>query len=722
MYIDPIDQYLKNQTKTISIPEHALVDSLNKKLRKIELERCWLFLNYLFFQNRHLVEIGREVCGIRLSPYEVLIFSTTQVAILGHFYQKKIMGVLIETGIITLNRKSWFSLKAGIFRPSIYKVNEKVFKAKFRIVNLSYQKSINTWTSFLKKRQSSLNRTDKDIVDKNHRFLRYAISGFEYAKKYRKEEKKKGERRAIDNGFKFDPKEWKKKFIYRCRQIDNWNQVLDKDKWMICREDNFGNRLHHMLTHCPISLRKHTRLGDLVPLFEIDLSQSLPFFTARQMIADGVCDPQFFQDINNSDVYEKYASHFKISRERAKIVFFSGFCGEIDSFDFKKAESFYPITAQYLRKIKTENRLEESKTITDYKPSKNNCIDVQRAESAWAHKVWKDLTKTGIRFLPIHDSILVYGNENTLSEKIGMMQSQVENIMKSNFTGSAVNPKFKITEYLNSDGFGDEQSEETENLAELDFPEDFVKPRNIEDQTESLGIRQRTLGNPLTPEIGVFFCVWKRLDRLQKSLSQLKQQTFKSFDLYIINNNPSAKSEVERIVHEGFSDSGITYKIIHCKVNHGPMIRYAFAAEAGYPYSVFLDDDEEFRTTMMDTFDKFKEHKALKAYMGFNFDRDIKSRKRVINGNAKVLGPGGLILDTSILEPDFFDKWKLEFYVCDDLWLSFYAEKKGYKKEVSDIGMFMLRESDTSLAMLYNENIADLKQKFIEDYGWFETK
>lgn len=219
-------------------------------------------------------------------------------------------------------------------------------------------------------------------------------------------------------------------------------------------------------------------------------------------------------------------------------------------------------------------------------------------------------------------------------------------------------------------------------------------------------------------QIAVFLCVWKRLGQLSKSLSQLKNQTFKGFDLVIINNNPFEGLFVENTAYDILHDSGIDYTVIHSKVNHGPMIRYAEAVDYGFPYSVFLDDDEDFKETMMADFNKVKEPKSLKAQMGFTFDKDIKARKRVLEGTAKVLGPGGMILDTSILTYDFFEKWKLEFYVCDDLWLSFFAEKKGYKKEVAHVNVFLQRETDKNIAMLFNENIAELKQKFVDIYGW----
>lgn len=217
-------------------------------------------------------------------------------------------------------------------------------------------------------------------------------------------------------------------------------------------------------------------------------------------------------------------------------------------------------------------------------------------------------------------------------------------------------------------------------------------------------------------EIGVYICVYNRLQNIPVMLKQLDQQTFKKFDLYILNNNIFEKEKVEQLVKENKGSLGITIK--HMDYNTGPMIRFVEARNSTYPYVVFLDDDEDFGCEMMETFNKEKSQKTLSARVASNFDDKIHVRTRIRPGeNAKYLGPGGMIADASIFRnEDFWKEWKPEFYVIDDCWLSYFAKKIGFRL-ISSKAVIMLRNSEMT-SMLKNETIRSLKQIFVEKYNW----
>jgi hypothetical protein len=120
---------------------------------------------------------------------------------------------------------------------------------------------------------------------------------------------------------------------------------------------------------------------------------------------------------------------------------------------------------------------------------------------------------------------------------------------------------------------------------------------------------------------------------------------------------------------------------------------------------------------MMETFNKEKAPKTLAARVGANFKDNIHVRSSVLSGDAKYLGPGGMIADASIFRmEDFWKEWKPEFYVADDLWLSYFAEKNGWKKVAIKIGIVL--RSSGSVSMLKNQTIREIKQAFVNAYNW----
>lgn len=215
--------------------------------------------------------------------------------------------------------------------------------------------------------------------------------------------------------------------------------------------------------------------------------------------------------------------------------------------------------------------------------------------------------------------------------------------------------------------------------------------------------------------LGVFLCVYKRLDNLPQSLQQLDRQTFKNFRVHILNNNFRNSGKVDRIVSENKGELDVVVK--HFEFNLGPMIRFFEAKKSDYEYVVFLDDDEDFSYNMLEIFNAEKAPKTLKARVGANFKDNIHVRSCVLCGDAKYLGPGGMIADASIFRTEeFWKDWKPEFYVADDLWLSYFAGKLGWKKIAIKIGIVL--RSSGSQSMLKNQTIKTIKQEFVNMYNW----
>lgn len=222
----------------------------------------------------------------------------------------------------------------------------------------------------------------------------------------------------------------------------------------------------------------------------------------------------------------------------------------------------------------------------------------------------------------------------------------------------------------------------------------------------------------MSSKITVFLTVFNRINKLQQTLEKLEKQTFVDFDIVIINNNTDQEviNEVNRIVSESPNSLNITVK--HQIVNLGTMIRFKIAADNGCDYAVFLDDDMTIGKEMMEIFNKEKEPQSLKSIVGINFQDTFEVRKRANPTKpAKILGPGAMIADASLFrDPEFWKLWRPEFYVIDDLWVSYYAHMKGWKLVVSESKVF-LNPSDKN-SMLRNQVIQGLKMRFTELYKW----
>jgi len=452
-YRDDIQQFLTSKAvKIISVPNHQKISDVEKDLDLLEKERCWLLLSYIFRTHRYDMQRERTVSDlhVRLAPYQTCIYHSVRVQLLGNRYNQKIMDTLIKHGVITVAKKYWFNLNAKVFIPAIYDIDKQVWDSPEKQVNLVTKNAYNTWTQWLYLRQNPFTRIDRDVINKYHKKLIFDISGKDYALSQRHQALKLVQQKAIAEGTVFDRKNWRKEFIRQCKQIDSWSQIKQDEKWIICRVDPFGKRLHSGITNCPKTLRKFSKLGDKVPLFEIDMVSAQPTLTAINMADSGITDTAFTQDINDGFLYERYAAKRGLnwSRAKAKEMMFAALFGDSNSSEMKNLQVSYPVLADYLKTVKTEIRTKEAATLQNYKPSVNNCIDVQRAESTWARSVWQELVKAGINFLPIHDSILVYGSENMMVANVVLLENRVKQIMTAKINSVEIKPIFKTTWYV----------------------------------------------------------------------------------------------------------------------------------------------------------------------------------------------------------------------------------------------------------------------------------
>ncbi|MBW2076834.1 MAG: glycosyltransferase family 2 protein [Deltaproteobacteria bacterium] len=181
--------------------------------------------------------------------------------------------------------------------------------------------------------------------------------------------------------------------------------------------------------------------------------------------------------------------------------------------------------------------------------------------------------------------------------------------------------------------------------------------------------------------IAVIMCTWDRIKRLKKTIELLEKQIGVNLDFYIWNNNNKYIDNINSIIER---HTNIKIQVTHSKYNIGGFGRFFIAKKIAKNHDkvIFIDDDQIFNKNMAVMFlEEFKK-RTIHSFWAFNLNSEKSywdRRPGEPGERVKYCGTGGMICDTSI----FLDK---ELYLCpkrfwfvEDLWLSYFADKKGWK-------------------------------------------
>ncbi len=185
--------------------------------------------------------------------------------------------------------------------------------------------------------------------------------------------------------------------------------------------DSFAGRVYSPVTNLKRTDRPHLRIEDERTI-EIDLNTSQPTFLSELFLCE--IGLNSYSELINSeiDIYKYIQTKLKIkTREQAKIKYAKMIMGRPDS---KSANQFYdlfPDTENFLRSIKTIP-LSENKLRTPYK---NAAYLLQSIELKAFKDVWKELNKNNIRFISVHDSVII--KKSDLQKGFGIIKNTLEN-------------------------------------------------------------------------------------------------------------------------------------------------------------------------------------------------------------------------------------------------------------------------------------------------------
>jgi hypothetical protein len=222
-------------------------------------------------------------------------------------------------------------------------------------------------------------------------------------------------------------------------------------------------------------------------------------------------------------------------------------------------------------------------------------------------------------------------------------------------------------------------------------------------------------------KVAVILCTFVRLENLSMTLDKLSSQTNKGFDLYISDNSNNTNKVVGLIKKFG---KDIDFNVfVKSDLNEFKQFsRFLLArdlAYEGYEKVIFFDDDEILPNTFVDECLTQYEPGTVKTFWAHMIEKIYKKKIKLEKDEVgNYAGTGGLICSAELfLNDDFFDCPE-EYWIVDDLWLSFYLLKyTDYKIKELKTDIKFINDSKATFLKL-----KELKQEFSEEFIIPESK
>lgn len=224
--------------------------------------------------------------------------------------------------------------------------------------------------------------------------------------------------------------------------------------------------------------------------------------------------------------------------------------------------------------------------------------------------------------------------------------------------------------------------------------------------------------NQIKPQskTALILCTYIRLTNMPKFLNRLNNQTNKDFDFYISNNAENKDTKIIGYLAKYGNGLGINVSIKNYHNQYKMFSRFYLAkelAEQGYEKVIFVDDDQMLSSSFIqDCHDQYDD-KYIKSFYAHKFEDDYWKKVRLVgNEDGNYAGGGGLLCPASLfLDERFFDVPE-EYYIIDDLWLSYF---------ILCYTDYKIRLLDTEIQFVYDDkatfpSIIELKREFCDQY------
>lgn len=194
----------------------------------------------------------------------------------------------------------------------------------------------------------------------------------------------------------------------------------------------------------------------------------------------------------------------------------------------------------------------------------------------------------------------------------------------------------------------------------------------------------------------LIFLTYRRLEYFNETVKCITSQTNKDFDLYI-SNNSCQEEKLLKGLKKRLGNSGLNVYVKNYYNQFKPFSRFLVAQELayeGYEKIIFIDDDEILPITFIqDCYDQYEDDSFKSFYAHIVRDNYWKKQKLKVNQLGNYAGTGGLLCPAKFfLDEDFFSCPE-EFYIIDDLWMSYYILKyTDYKIKLLDTDIEFIRD------------------------------
>lgn len=215
--------------------------------------------------------------------------------------------------------------------------------------------------------------------------------------------------------------------------------------------------------------------------------------------------------------------------------------------------------------------------------------------------------------------------------------------------------------------------------------------------------------------LAVIMCTYRRFENLRKTYQDLSEQTNNGFDFYICDNSGN-DPHLLNTTKKSSKDFKNNVFIKEYNNEYSIFSRFFLAkelAKQGYKMIVFIDDDQILPNTFIqDCYDQYEED-VVKSFYAHTIEGDYW-RKEPANKVEEVnyVGGGGLLCNANIFLDDKLFTCPEEYYILDDLWISYYlANFTNYKMEKLNTNIkFIIDDKATA------RELKSLKREFSNKY------
>jgi hypothetical protein len=209
-------------------------------------------------------------------------------------------------------------------------------------------------------------------------------------------------------------------------EIEDFNSSSPKEINEYIVEDNFGKRVHTIISRLPKKIRSNYVYLNGERTVEIDLAQSQPTILGKVLESE-IGANSFSYAVRNKDVYLELVNNIEgITRDDAKKIFYQIAFGKHKTKYTDMFFSLFPDTQDYISKIKSAIM----KNNPSNKRHSNLAFMLQQRESNIFRQVWGRLRKERVLFLTVHDSLII--QEKNLTRYLPVITKELSKHIHSN--------------------------------------------------------------------------------------------------------------------------------------------------------------------------------------------------------------------------------------------------------------------------------------------------